>query len=126
VDVGGAAGQRDLTGIESDRDRGIRGQLRGGARMAKRERAFQVDKVADRDQQLVDERVDDGGVELAASTMSATCATRISIGICSPETPSGSSDHGVIQVDSMSHTTGSTGVTELKYREQLCGPGVVA
>ena len=37
-----------------------------------------------------------------------------------------SSDHGVIQVDSMSHTTGSTGVAELKYREQLCGPGVVA
>ena len=32
----------------------------------------------------------------------------------------------VIQVDSMSRTTGSTGVAELKYREQLCGPGVVA
>jgi hypothetical protein len=32
----------------------------------------------------------------------------------------------VIQADSMSHTTGSTAVAELKYREQLCGPGVVA
>ena len=35
-------------------------------------------------------------------------------------------DHGVIQADSMSQTTGSTPVAELKYREQLCGPGVVA
>ena len=37
-----------------------------------------------------------------------------------------SSDHGLSQVDLMSHTTGSIAVAELKYREQLCGPGVVA
>ena len=36
------------------------------------------------------------------------------------------SDHGVGQLTSMSQTAGSTGVAELKYREQLCGPGVVA
>ena len=36
------------------------------------------------------------------------------------------SDHGVSQVASMAQTRGSMSVAELKYREQLCDPGVVA
>jgi hypothetical protein len=36
------------------------------------------------------------------------------------------SDHGVTHATSIAHRTASLGVAELKYREQLCSPGVVA
>ena len=57
VDVSGPAGQRDRVVVEPDRDRGIGRQLRGCARMAQGERTFQVDEVAERDQQFVQRRL---------------------------------------------------------------------
>ena len=57
VNVSGPAGRPYRVVIESDRDRGVGGQLRGGTRMPQGERAFQVHEVAERYQQVVQRRL---------------------------------------------------------------------